>query len=185
MDRAGLTKFAWLSIAAAIATITLKASAYYITGSVGLLSDALESAVNLVAVLMALAMLTVASRPPDEMHAFGYNKGEFFSSGLEGALIFLAAASIAWTARSTPDHASAVGAGRCRSRRIGSRGSPQLRGRGSCSARLINIVRSRLKPTPSHLMTDVWTLAGVVGGGALVFLTGLNRLGPIIATSSR
>ena len=98
MDRARLTKFAWLSIAAAIATITLKAGAYYVTGSVGLLSDALESVVNLVAALMALAMLAVASRPPDEMHAFGYSKAEYFSSGFEGALILLAAASIAWTA---------------------------------------------------------------------------------------
>ena len=98
MDSTGLTKFAWLSIAAAVVTIILKAIAYYITGSVGLLSDALESIVNLVAALMALAMLTVAARPPDEMHAFGYSKAEYFSSGFEGALILLAAASIVWTA---------------------------------------------------------------------------------------
>jgi cation diffusion facilitator family transporter len=98
MERAGLTRFAWLSIAAAVATIVLKATAYYITGSVGLLSDALESIVNFVAALMALAMLSVAARPADEMHAFGYSKAEYFSSGLEGTLILLAAASIVWTA---------------------------------------------------------------------------------------
>ena len=90
MERASLTRFAWLSIAAALATIVLKMSAYYVTGCVGLLSDALESVVNLVAALMALAMLTVAARPPDEMYAFGYSKAEYFSSGLEGALILLA-----------------------------------------------------------------------------------------------
>lgn len=97
MKRASLARFAWLSIAAALATIVLKASAYYITGSVGLLSDALESIVNLVEALMALAMLAVVARPADEMHAFGYSKAEYFSSGLEGALILLAAPSIVWT----------------------------------------------------------------------------------------
>ena len=99
MQQTSLTRFAWLfSIAAALATIALKSAAYYVTGSVGLLSDALESVVNLVAALMAVAMLVIAARPPDEMHAFGYSKAEYFSSGVEGALILLASASIAWTA---------------------------------------------------------------------------------------
>jgi cation diffusion facilitator family transporter len=93
-----LTRFAWLSIGAAVLTIGLKATAYFLTGSVGLLSDALESVVNLVAALMALAMLIVAARPPDEEHAYGHSKAEYFSSGVEGALIVLAAVAIAWAA---------------------------------------------------------------------------------------
>ena len=81
-----LGKFAWLSIAAAFATIALKTVAYLMTGSVGLLSDAMESGVNLVGALMALAMLTIASRPPDSDHSYGHSKAEYFSSGVEGAL---------------------------------------------------------------------------------------------------
>jgi cation diffusion facilitator family transporter len=95
--RASLTRYAWLSIAAAVLTIGLKVLAFGLTRSVGLLSDAMESGVNLVAALMALAMLTVAARPPDEEHAFGHSKAEYFSSGVEGALILVAAASIIWT----------------------------------------------------------------------------------------
>jgi divalent metal cation (Fe/Co/Zn/Cd) transporter len=87
MKRSSLTRFAWLSIAAALVTIGLKAAAYLLTGSVGLLSDALESGVNLVAAIMALAMLTIAARPPDDEHAYGHAKAEYFSSGVEGALI--------------------------------------------------------------------------------------------------
>ena len=94
MHRPSLTRFAWLSIAAAILTIGLKTAAYFVTGSVGLLSDALESVVNLAAALMALAMLTVAARPPDEDHVYGHDKAEYFSSGVEGALILVAAISI-------------------------------------------------------------------------------------------
>src|SRR5215210_2761408 len=93
-----LTRFAWLSIVAAVATISLKAGAYFLTGSVGLLSDALESLVNLVAAVGALVALTIAERAPDEEHAYGYDKAEYFSSGLEGALIFVAAVSIVVTA---------------------------------------------------------------------------------------
>jgi len=94
MDRASLAKFAWLSIAAAIVTIGLKSLAYLLTGSVGLLSDAVESLVNLVAALMALAMLIVAARPADKEHQFGHSKAEYFASGVEGILILLAAVSI-------------------------------------------------------------------------------------------
>ena len=93
-NRSSLTRFAWLSIAAAILTIALKAIAYWLTGSVGLLSDALESFVNLVGALMALAMLTIAARPADEEHPFGHSKAEYFSSGVEGTLILIAAVSI-------------------------------------------------------------------------------------------
>jgi len=181
MVQGSLTKFAWLSIAAAIATIALKATAYYITGSVGLLSDALESVVNLVAASMALAMLVVAARPPDEMHAFGYSKAEYFSTGLEGALILLAAAGIAWAAIPrliTPRALEQVGIGLA----------------VSILAAILNFVVARLllaaadryrsitlEADAHHLMTDVWTSVGVVVGVGVVFLTGLNRLDPIIA----
>src|SRR5512136_1659762 len=94
MNRTSLTRFAWLSIAAAVLTIGLKTGAYLITGSVGLLSDALESFVNLAGALMALAMLTIAARPADEDHAYGHGKAEYFSSGVEGTLILIAAGSI-------------------------------------------------------------------------------------------
>jgi cation diffusion facilitator family transporter len=95
MIRSSLSRFAWLSIAAAVLTIGLKAAAYKLTGSVGLLSDALESFVNLAGAMMALAMLTIAVRPADEEHLFGHSKAEYFSSGAEGMLILVAAASIA------------------------------------------------------------------------------------------
>src|SRR5689334_14218562 len=93
-----LGRFAWLSIAAALATIVLKMGAWRLTGSVGLLSDAMESLVNLVAAIMTLLMLNLAARPPDEGHAYGHGKAEYFASGAEGALILLAAGGIAWTA---------------------------------------------------------------------------------------
>ena len=93
-DRASLRRYAWLSIAAALATMGLKGVAYFLTGSVGLLSDAIESLVNLVGALMALWMLTVAAREPDEEHAYGHTKAEYFSSGVEGSLILVAAISI-------------------------------------------------------------------------------------------
>src|SRR3954470_14342123 len=85
--RPSLTRFAWLSIAAAVVTIGLKTGAYALTGSVGLLSDAMESIVNLVAAVVALVALSVAAREPDEERAFGYEKAEYFSSGIEGGLI--------------------------------------------------------------------------------------------------
>ena len=93
-NRAALTRFAWLSIAAALATITLKTGAYLLTGSIGLLSDALESLVNLVGALVALGMLTIAARPADESHVYGHSKAEYFASLVEGSLILTAAADI-------------------------------------------------------------------------------------------
>ena len=181
MKQANLTRFAKLSIGAAILTIALKGTAYWLTGSVGLLSDALESVVNLVAALMALAMLTVAARPPDEMHAYGYNKAEYFSSGLEGALILLAAASIAWTAVPRlwiPQPLERIGLGLT----------------VSVLASAINFFTARvllgagkeyrsitLEADAHHLMTDVWTSAGVMLGVGAVALTGWIRLDPIIA----
>jgi cation diffusion facilitator family transporter len=181
MERGGLTKFAWLSIATALATIFLKASAYYLTGSVGLLSDALESIVNLVAALMALAMLAVAARPADQMHAYGYHKAEYFSSGFEGILILLAAVSIVWTAIPrllTPHPLEQVG--------IGLAVSTLAAGINFAVARLLLDAAYKyrsitLGADAHHLMTDVWTSAGVLIGIAMVFLTGWNRLDPIIA----
>jgi cation diffusion facilitator family transporter len=96
--RESLTRFAWLSIAAALATIALKGMAWWLTGSVGLLSDALESFVNLAAAILALWLLKVAALPPDEEHTFGHGKAEYFASGIEGTLIFAAAAGIVVTA---------------------------------------------------------------------------------------
>src|SRR5258707_14628075 len=93
-----LERYAWLAIAAALATITLKAFAWWLTGSVGLLSDALESVVNLAAALLALSMLRLAASPPDADPPYGFSKAEYFSAGIEGALIVLAAAGIVWTA---------------------------------------------------------------------------------------
>ena len=93
-----LKRYAWLSIAAALATILLKGWAWWLTGSVGLLSDALESFVNLAGAMMALAMLSLAAQPADDNHAHGHGKAEYFSSAFEGLLIFLAAIGIAYAA---------------------------------------------------------------------------------------
>jgi cation diffusion facilitator family transporter len=114
MNRAHLTRYAWISIVAALVTMGLKTAAYFMTGSVGLLSDAIESLVNLAGGIMALTMLTVAARPADEDHAYGHGKAEYFSSGVEGTLILLAAVSIGWTAVGrllTPKPIEAIGAG--------------------------------------------------------------------------
>lgn len=181
MATANLTRFAWLSIGAAILTIGLKTTAYWLTGSVGLLSDALESLVNLVAAIMALAMLTIAARPADEMHAFGYGKVEYFSSGLEGALILLAAASIAWTAVPrlfAPQPLENVGIG------LGISVLASAINFGVARV-LMNAGKEHrsitLEADAHHLMTDVWTSAGVVLGVGAVALTGWVRLDPIIA----
>jgi cation diffusion facilitator family transporter len=181
VKQANLTRFAWLSIGAAILTIALKTTAYWLTGSVSLLSDALESLVNLVAALMALAMLTVAARPPDEMHAFGYGKAEYFSSGLEGSLILLAAGGIAWTAVPrilAPQPLEHIG--------IGLTVSVLASAVNFWVARvLMNAGKEyrsiTLEADAHHLMTDVWTSVGVVLGVGAVALTGWMRLDPIIA----
>lgn len=180
-NRSFLTRFAWLSIGAAVLTIGLKATAYLLTGSVGLLSDALESLVNLVGAMMALAMLTVAARPADEDHAYGHSKAEYFSSGVEGTLILIAAISIVVTAIPrfiAPKPLEQVGLG------LGV----------SVVASLINLVVSlvlkkaaknfnsiTLEADAQHLMTDVWTSVGVLAGVGLVALTGWERLDPVVA----
>jgi len=176
-----LTRFAWLSIGAAVLTIGLKTTAYFLTGSVGLLSDALESVVNLVAALMAFAMLTIAARPPDEEHAYGYGKAEYFSSGVEGALIVLAAAVIAWTAWGkllNPQPLESIGFGLAISL-VGTAinfGVARILHRAAAQYHSIT-----LEADAQHLMTDVWTSAGVVIGIGAVALTGWERLDPIIA----
>jgi cation diffusion facilitator family transporter len=181
MNRSSLTRFAWLSIAAAILTIGFKAIAYQLTGSVGLLSDALESFVNLAGALMALAMLTIAARPADEGHLYGHSKAEYFSSGAEGMLILVAAASIAIAAVQrlvTPKPLEQIGSGIAVSIVA------------SCVNLAVALVLRRagkqynsitLEANAQHLMTDVWTSAGVLVGVGAVALTGWERLDPIVA----
>ncbi len=117
-----LTRFAWLSIAAAVLTISLKMGAYWLTGSVGLLSDGLEAFVNLAGALMALAMLAIAARPADEQHAYGHSKAEYFASGVEGTLILIAALSIAAVAIPRLMNPVPFGADRSRPRHFCDRG---------------------------------------------------------------
>jgi cation diffusion facilitator family transporter len=180
-EHAILARFVWLSIAAAIATIALKGTAYYLTGSVGLLSDALESVVNLGAALMALSMLLVSARPADEMHAYGYSKAEYFSSGAEGALILLAAASIVWAAVPrliTPRPLEQVGIGLAVTALAAAVNYLVARLLLDAGKKYRSII---LEADAHHLRTDVWTSAGVVAGIALVALTGWHRLDPLIA----
>lgn len=180
-NRASLTKFAWLSIGAAVATIILKTGAYFLTGSVGLLSDAIESFVNLAGAVVALVMLTIAARPADEEHVYGHSKAEYFASVTEGILILGAAVGII---------SAAV------QRLLQPREIEQL-GLGlvvSIAASLINFVVARillkagkerrsisLEADARHLLTDVWTSAGVIGGVAVAGLTGWDFLDPVVA----
>jgi cation diffusion facilitator family transporter len=181
MTRSSLTRFAWLSIAAALSTILLKGFAWWLTGSVGLLSDALESFVNLAAAVLALWLLKVAALPPDDEHHFGHSKAEYFASGIEGTLILAAAAGIAMTAVPRLVHPAPL----------------EQVGWGlvvSALAASVNLVVGRiliragkahdsitLEADGHHLMTDVWTSAGVIAGVALVAMTGWLRLDPLIA----
>ena len=176
-----LTRFAWLSIAAAVATILLKGLAWWLTGSVGLLSDALESFVNLAGALMALYVLSLAATPADDKHAYGHGKAEYFSSAFEGFLILLAAFSIAYAAIDRLLHPQAlaeVGVGLA----------------VSVVASVINLLAARellkagraynsitLEADAKHLMTDVWTSVGVIIGVALVWVSGWLWLDPVIA----
>ena len=180
-DRSSLTRFAWLSIGAAVTTIAMKSIAYLLTGSVGLLSDAVESIVNLLGAIMALGMLTIAARPADVEHSFGHTKAEYFASVVEGILILVAAAGIAFTAIArilNPRPLEQVGIGLI----------------VSVGASLVNFVVSRilmkagkehnsitLEADAQHLMTDVWTSVGVIGGIGLIAITGWERLDPIVA----
>lgn len=176
-----LTRFAWLSIAAAVATIGLKSVAYLVTGSVGLLSDAAESVVNLVAAIIALIALRVAARPPDAAHHYGHGKAEYFSAGIEGLMIFVAAAVILASAVQRFIHPVAlerVGAGLLIS-------SAATVINGVVGWVLIRAGRAHRSATLDadgrHLITDVWTSVGVLVGVLLVALTGWERLDPVVA----
>jgi cation diffusion facilitator family transporter len=176
-----LSRYAWISIAAALATITLKSTAYLLTGSVGLLSDAIESVVNLVGAVMALAMLTIASEPEDEEHAFGHSKAEYFSSGVEGTLIMLAAISIAVTAVNRlwhPQPLEKVGLGLAVSVAASVINGSVAFILQRAAVRYESIT---LKADAQHLLTDVWTSAGVLGAIALVSWTHWTWLDPVIA----
>lgn len=180
-DRKHLTKYAWLSITAAFLTILLKAGAYFLTDSVGLLADAIESTANLVAAIVALIVLTVAAQPPDEEHAYGHTKAEYFATGVEGTLIFGASLSIGIAAVNrfmNPQAIEQVGAGII----------------VSIIAAILNLIVARilhragsqyrsitLVADAKHLMTDVWTTAGVLVGVGAVALTGWVWLDPVIA----
>jgi len=179
--RRRLIRVITVSIAVAVVTIAMKFAAWLLTGSVGLLSDAAESVVNVVAAAVALIVILWSTRPADEDHAYGHEKADYLSAGFEGALILIAAATIAYAAIErllNPAELTAVGVGLA----------------VSLAASLINLVTSRflirageeessmvLVADGRHLMTDVWTSVGVVIGIALVWLTGWERLDPIIA----
>jgi cation diffusion facilitator family transporter len=176
-----LKHYAWLSIAAAIATILLKGIAWKLTGSVGILSDAIESFVNLAGALMALAMLTLAALPADDNHAHGHSKAEYFSSAFEGFLILLAALAIGYTSIErliNPRPLEAVG--------VGVLVSAVASAINLATARiLMKVGREQnsisLEADAHHLMTDVWTSAGVIAGVGLVWLSDWLWLDPVIA----
>ncbi|HZE59597.1 MAG TPA: cation diffusion facilitator family transporter [Burkholderiales bacterium] len=176
-----LERYAWIAVGAAIATIALKTFAWWLTGSVGLLSDALESVVNLAAALLALSMLRLAASPPDDDHPYGFSKAEYFSAGIEGALIVLAAAGIVWTALPrliTPQPLDMPFAGL---------GLTVVASAINLAVAMALLRAGRehhsitLEADGRHLLTDVWTSAGVIAGIALVFATGWLRLDPLIA----
>lgn len=180
-EHVNLTKFAWLSIAAAIATIGLKTGAYLLTGSVGLLSDAAESVVNLVAAIIALVALTVAARPADASHHYGHGKAEYFSAGIEGLMIFVAAAFIIVSAVQRlvhPQELESLGIGLAIS-------MVATAINGAVGLLLIRVGRRHRSATLTadgqHLMTDVWTSLGVLVGVALVAITGWLPLDSIVA----
>jgi cation diffusion facilitator family transporter len=177
----GLERYAWLSIGAALATIALKMLAWWLTGSVGLLSDALESLINLAAAAMALWMLRVAALPPDAGHPWGHSKAEYFAAGIEGAMIVLAAAGIVWAAvpRLIEPQPIAMPL-------IGILLTAVATGINlAVGVLLVRVGKGSdsitLEADGRHLLTDVWTSLGVIAGVALVAQTGWLRLDPLIA----
>jgi cation diffusion facilitator family transporter len=176
-----LVKYALLSVAVALATMAIKAGAYALTHSVGLLSDALESLVNLTAALFAVRVLYETSKPPDKEHAYGHGKAEYFSSLFEGVLIGFASISIAYTAilrLIEPEPLEQISLGLTL----------------AAAASILNFLVARvlldrgkrynsitLEADGQHLMTDVWTSVGVLLGVGIAALTGLTILDPLIA----
>lgn len=174
-------RFALLSVGAAVATIALKFTAYLLTGSVGILSDTLESFVNLAGALIALTALKIAARPADKTHPYGHDKAEYFSSGVEGTLILIAATSIGYAAI----------------RRLLSPVPLEQLGWGlafTASASLLNLIVARallsaakrydsitLEADAKHLLTDVWTSVGVIAGLLALTVTGWQWLDPVVA----
>lgn len=180
-ERRSLTRFAWLSIIAALITITLKAVAYLLTGSVGLLSDALESGVNLAAAIVALIALTVAARPPDEEHAYGHSKAEYFSGGIEGSMIVIAAAMIVFSALERLLRPQPL-----QQLEIGLAVSLVAAGVNLAAALVLNRAGQEYESTAlqadaRHLLTDVLTTVGVLVGVGAVAVTDWYPLDPIIA----
>lgn len=176
-----LSRFAWLSIGAGIVVFGLKMGAFLLTGSVGLLSDALESTVNIVAAVVALFALKAAARPGDETHHFGHGKAEYLSALVEGGMILLAAGLIMFTATVrllNPQPLEDVGIGLA----IAVLASVI---NGLVALTLIRAGRAHrsivLTADGKHLLTDVWTSVGVVVGVFLVAITGWERMDPIIA----
>lgn len=181
LDREKLTRYAWLSIATAVLTIGLKTAAYWLTGSVGLLSDALESGINLAAAGMALITLIIAAQPPDDEHTYGHDKAEYFAGGVVGTLVVVAAVTIGVTAVYSlfdPQPIEQIGLGLAI----------------SVLASLFNLITARilinagdqhdsmtLSADGRHLMADVWTSVGVVVGVTGVALTGWYIFDPLIA----
>ena len=175
------TFYAGLSVVTSIVTITLKFAAYALTDSVGLLSDAVEAVVNIVAALVALATLTYAAAGPDREHNFGHEKAQYFSSGIEGALIFVAAGGIVWAAiprLMSPQPLQQVGVGLALS-------VLAALANAACAWVMLRAARAHrsitLEADARHLLTDVWTTVGVFVGVVLVQLTGWLRLDPIVA----
>jgi cation diffusion facilitator family transporter len=170
-----------LSVAVAVATIVLKTGAWWFTGSVSLLSDAMESLVNLAGAMFALTMVTLAAQPPDEDHPYGHHKAEYFSSGFEGVLIFVAALAIIWAAAQrfmAPQPIEQVGLGLTLS--IVSSAM-----NGALAWVMLRKAREHrsmaLEADARHLFTDVWTSVGVVVGIVAVVFTGWLWLDPLIA----
>ena len=181
MPNRTLERYAWLSLAAAAVTIVLKALAWHVTGSVGLLSDALEALINFAAALLALSMLRLAATPPDARHPYGRFKAEYFASGAEGALIVFAALSIAFAAAprlAAPQPLDAPALGIALSLIATAVNLFVALRLISVGKRLHSIA---LEADGHHLMTDVWTSVGVVAGVALVAATGWLILDPLIA----
>lgn len=181
MIRKSAQFYTFLSIGAAVLTIALKAGAYLLTGSVGLLSDAAESCVNLVAAIVATWAVTYAAKPPDEEHSFGHYKAEYFSSGVEGALILVAAASIAIAAVERLLHPQPL-------EKIGIGLGLSLVATAVNGVLALAMLRANkqlrsitLRADAHHLLTDVWTSVGVVLGLIFVPITQWLILDPIIA----